>query len=89
MGSKNGRVFSKSFSDGTEKMFRKMFEKTIKKLVVKHPIVPAADSPDRSGHFGLFRFPSDMILTFPEAKKVLYNAKNVTVSLKWSTLLCS
>jgi hypothetical protein len=37
MGSKNGRVFSKSFFDGTEKTFRKMFEKTIKKLVVKHP----------------------------------------------------
>ncbi|KAJ7762446.1 hypothetical protein B0H14DRAFT_2633940 [Mycena olivaceomarginata] len=30
--------FSESFFDGTEKMFRKMFEKTIKKLVVKHPI---------------------------------------------------
>jgi hypothetical protein len=47
-------------------------------LLVLQAIVPVIDSPDHSGHFNLFRFPSDAILTFPEAKKVLYIAKHVT-----------
>jgi hypothetical protein len=38
-------------------------------LLSLQAIVPAIDSPDDSSHFGIFRFPSDAILTFPKAKK--------------------